>query len=172
MFVWIDTITKRSIGFGLSASLENRVFSHVIDADIYAELIKDPNKLRWGRLVQTESGSDFRIIPPPAVKKFRCARTAVAFAQTRSATKADLNLWLDDKGYLHVECTSQLPDLYLTVCPGSIFLPTFCHSISLGMQPARNLRRALLRNPSSQVFLSNVWFEWTSLLTVQINKGQ
>jgi len=172
MFAWVDKSTKRSVGFGLCASTADNVISQKVDADTYSILIKDPNKLRWGRLIQTDTGPDFRIVMPPAVKKFRCARASVAFSETKPDPVADLNLWLDRKGNLHVECSAHLPDLYLTVCPNSIFWPTFCRSVSLGMQPAPRLRKAMLNNPNSQVFLSNVWFEWTSLLTIQISKGQ
>lgn len=172
MFVWVDKSTRRSVGFGTCESTHRNVVNHRIGIEVYETLTADPNKLRWGRLIDTESGPDFRIVPPPAVKRFKCVRTSVVFTETRSEPTANLNLWLDSKDYLHVECREDLPSLYLTVCPGSIFWPTWCHVVVLGMQPAYGLRRTLLKNPSSQVFLSNVWFEWTSRLTVQINKGQ
>jgi hypothetical protein len=172
MFVWIDKGSGRSVGFGISESTRSDVANHKIDAEVYSALLSDPNKLRWGRLTRTESGQEFRIILPPAVKKFRCARIPIEFSEVRPISTENLSLWLDLADNLHVECLEHLPDLYLTVCPKSVFLPMFCRIISMGVQPMTGLRSILLEKPSSQVFLSNVWSHWTSTLTVQINKGQ
>lgn len=171
MFVWVDK-NGRSVGFGRCESTRDDVTSHPVDAEVYSALLSDPNKLRWGRLIQTESGQEFRIVMPPAVKKFKCARTPVVFSDSRPTDTYNLTLWLDLSDNLHVECQEHLPDLYLTVCPDSVFLPSFCRTIRLGMHPMKGLRRVLLEKPNSQVFLSNVWFHWTSLFTVQISKGQ
>lgn len=172
MFVWVDKGSGRSVGFGMGESTRSDVISHRVDAEVYSAFLRDPNKLRWGHLVQTESGPEFRIVMPPTVKKFKCARTPVVFSDSRSSVVTGLTLWLDLSENLHVECLEHLPDLYLTVCPDSIFLPALCRTISLGVQPMRGLRCILLERPTSQVFLSNIWFHWTSRLIVQINKVQ
>ncbi len=172
MFVWINKATNRCVGFGPHKTSQTGLDNHAIDKDTYSALIQDPNKLRWGKLIQTVEGLEFRIVVPPAFIGLRCKSIPVFFSYEKPESKEDLSLWLDASEQLHVECSFGISNLYLTVCPESVFLPSYCSAITLGIQSVQNLRTLILRKRSAQVFLSNVGSQWTSSLTVQINKGQ
>jgi hypothetical protein len=173
MFVWINLDTRRSVGFGTKESSNPKIFSKEVDTKTYYDLLQDPNKLRWGRLIQTGDGYDLVFkVPAPSTQSRLYSRIPVSFPDTFTPLSADVDLRLDTKGVLTVDCSFDMPNSYLTVCPGSVFFPTLCQKVFLGTQTALDLRRVLLRHPLSQVFLSGVLSSWCASLRVQtLSKG-
>ncbi len=169
MYAWINIATRRSVGFGLKESADPEILSKEIDTKTYYDLLQDPNKLRWGRLVQTADGHDLCFkTPAPSIQGRTYSKLPVTFHDTfESLTATDVDLRLDAKGILTVDCSFDLPSNYITVCPGSVFFPTLCQKIHLGVQNAVDLKATLLRWPSSQVFLSGVPSNWSTSLRVQ-----
>jgi hypothetical protein len=169
VFVWIDIITRRSVGFGSVESSDPALLSKEIDTKTYHDLLQDPNKLRWGRLVETADGHELCFKTPAPFSHGRWySKLPVTFHLSFSELKAtDVDLKLDVDSKLTVDCPFDLPNNYLTVCPGSVFFPSLCQKVTLGVQNALDLRRALFKNPRSQVFLSGILSDWSTALRVQ-----
>ena len=169
MFVWIDAATRRSVGFGLTESSDPKLLSQEIDTKTYHDLLQDPNKLRWGRLVQTADGQELCFKTPAPFSQGRWySKLPVTFLPTlRSLKTTDVDLQLDLEGRLTVDCPFDLPNSYMTICPDSVFFPSLCQKVTLGVQNALDLRRTLLKYPHSQVFLSGIVSSWSTSLRIQ-----
>ncbi len=169
MFVWINIATRRSVGFGSKESSDPTLLSKEVDLETYNDLLQDPNKLRWGRLIQTGEGYDLVFkVPAPSVQSRVYSKLPVSFHSAFTSLDAtDVDLRLDDRGILTVDCSFDMPNSYLTVCPASVFSPALCQKVYLGNQNALDLRSILLKYPRSQVFLSGVVSSWRTSLRVQ-----
>lgn len=167
MFIWIDKRTKQGVGFSRIQSENTDHSSHPIDEPTFKELLVNPNKIRWARLVKDGSGETVRFLLPTPIYVPRILSLNIKSHLDDKKTPT-LVLYLDNQHTFSVFSNHALPStLTLVLCDKSIHNVMRIIPIShTSKRMASTFRDELLRE-GARTFITGVSPDWTADLVVQ-----